>query len=121
MARKDVKMANEDTYSEDEEKPEDQEMSEEEKKDLEMDTNEEDIDIYEDEGSEKLEEEDIIDPDEEGFMKGAAGDGEDAKCRECGDILVEDHIEKEIDGEIMRFCSEGCLEKYEKRHDEEEE
>ena len=78
-----------------------------------------DQDIYEDEGSTKLEEDGVIDPAEEGFMKGAAHDGEDAKCRECGEILVDDHLEKEINGKVMRFCCDSCLEKYEEKHQEE--
>src|SRR3989338_2711989 len=106
-------------YSEDDPKPEDQEMSEDEKEELEMDMDEKDEDIYEDEGSTKLEEDGVIDPAEEGFMKGAEHDGEDAKCRECGEILVDDHLEKEINGKVMRFCCDSCLEKYEEKHQEE--
>lgn len=105
-------------YSENTPEDKDKEMSPDEQEELEMNTNEEDIDIYDDEGSEKLEEEGIIDPVEEGFMKGAAHDGEDAKCRECGTVLVDDFIEKEIGGEIMRFCCDKCLEKYEEEHEE---
>jgi len=109
-----------DNYSEDTPKPEKEDMSPQDEKDLDMEMNEEDTDIYEDDGSEKLQEDDEISPQEEGYMKGAAKEGEDAKCRECGEVLVgHDFIEKEINDDVMRFCSDECVEKYEETHTEE--
>ena len=73
--------------------------------------------IYSEKGREKLVEDDEIEPWEEGFMEGADVDGQQAKCRRCGKELTgTDIIEKEIDGELFWFCSEECLEKYEKGH-----
>ncbi len=72
-------------------------------------------DVYSEEGRESLVEDDEISPEEEGFMEGANGGGQGAKCRRCGAILGDDFIEKEIDGEIYRFCSDECAEKYSKK------
>ncbi len=85
-------------------------MAEEEDK-----TDEEEI--YSEKGREKLVEGDEIEPWEEGFMEGADVDGQQAKCRKCGRVLTgTDLIEKEVNGELCWFCSEECLEKYEKDH-----
>lgn len=108
-------------YSENAPKPEDQEQSEPDQGEIEMDTNQGDTDIYEDKGSEKLEEDGVITNEDEGFMKGAAKDGEDANCRQCGKVLVNDLVEKEINSEVMRFCCDECLNKYEEEHKGEEE
>ena len=79
---------------------------------------EEEFDIYSDEGRGELVEGDAIEPWEEGFMKGAEGLGQDAKCRHCGKIFMgpDTVVERDIDGETMRFCSEECVEKYKERH-----
>jgi len=71
-----------------------------------------DKDIYSEEGREQEVENDEISPGEEGFMAGAEGDGQGAKCRKCGKVLMDEFIEKEIDGEICRFCCDECAEKY---------
>ncbi len=71
-----------------------------------------DKDIYSEEGREELVDSDEISPAEEGFMEGAEGDGQGAKCRKCGKILMDDFIEKKIDGEICRFCCDECADKY---------
>ena len=72
-------------------------------------------DIYSEEGREDLVEDDEIEPWEEGFMQGAEGGGQGAKCRKCGKPLIDkDFIEKEIDGENYRFCCEECAKKFEK-------
>lgn len=78
---------------------------------------EEEHDIYSDEGREDLVEDDAIEPWEEGFMRGAEGLGQDAKCRRCGKIFLgpESVMETKVDGELMRFCSEECIEKYKER------
>ena len=46
--------------------------------------------IESEEGRESLLEDDEISPEEEGFMEGASGDGQGAKCRKCGKVLVGD-------------------------------
>lgn len=76
-------------------------------------------DIYSEEGREDLVEADEISPLEEGFMEGAEGDGQGAKCRRCGKILMDDFIEKKIDDEICRFCSDECADKYSEEKKEE--
>ena len=74
--------------------------------------------IYSDEGREDMLENDEIDAFEEGFMKGAEMDGQNAKCRKCGRMLVkkDEMVEKEIDDKVTWFCSEECAEKYEEEH-----
>ena len=43
-------------------------------------------------------------------------------CANCGKIVInENAVEKEIDGEDLFFCSEKCVEKYEKKHGVKEE
>jgi len=71
-----------------------------------------DKDIYSEEGREELVESDEISPAEEGFMEGADGDGQGAKCRKCGKVLTDDFIERKVDNEIFRFCSDECADKY---------
>jgi len=71
-----------------------------------------DEDIYSEEGRENQVDDDEISPAEEGFMAGAEGDGQGAKCRKCGKILTDDFIEKKVDDEICRFCSDECADKY---------
>lgn len=79
---------------------------------------EKDPDVYTEEGLEDLEDADEIAPWEEGFMEGAKGGGQGAKCRRCGKILIEDFIERQVGGSIYRFCSEKCAEQYRKQKDE---
>ena len=63
------------------------------------------------------EEEDEIAPWEEGFIRGATDDGQAAKCSNCGKAVVRKQtIEKEYDEEMKWFCSEKCIEEYEKHH-----
>jgi len=76
---------------------------------------EEKDDVYSEEGREDLVDDDEISPGEEGFMEGANGYGQGAKCRKCGKVLDDDFIETEIDDEIYRFCSDECAEKYMKK------
>ena len=77
----------------------------------------EERDIYSEEGREDLVEDDAIEPWEEGFMRGAAGLGQEAKCRNCGDILTRNDsvVESEIEGELMKFCSEDCAKEYQEK------
>lgn len=79
-----------------------------------MDNNNDDKDIYSEEGREELLEGGGIRPEEAGFMEGASGLGQGAKCRRCGKILkeYEDVFEQEVEGEIYRFCSKKCADKY---------
>lgn len=71
-------------------------------------------DIYEREEREKELEDDEIKEWEEEFMEGESGGGKDAKCRKCGNLLLdrEDIVEKRVDGELYWFCSEKCAEDY---------
>ena len=65
---------------------------------------------------EQLLEADEIDPVEEGFLEGYEEEGTNAVCAECGKPFADESlIEKEFDDEIVSFCSEKCLKKYEKR------
>ncbi|MFC1698069.1 hypothetical protein ACFL1H_07025 [Nanoarchaeota archaeon] len=93
--------------------PTEREKTEEEKKD-EMAEGVRDDNIYEEEGRDEQVDSDQITDVEEGFMAGADQDGEGAKCRVCGKILIEaeDVIEREINGENLRFCSAEHAEKY---------
>jgi len=88
-------------------------MSEEEKKNLAYETGEKEADVYSDEGIENLQEdEDEISPAEAGFMEGAKGVGHLAKCATCGKILGEDIVEKEVQGDVHRFCDDTCATKF---------
>ena len=71
-----------------------------------------DEDIYSEKGREDLVDSDEISPAEEGFMEGAEGDGQGAKCRKCGKVLMDDFIEKKVGDDLCRFCSDECAEKY---------
>ncbi len=71
-----------------------------------------DEDIYSKEGREDLVDSDEISPAEEGFMEGAHDDGQGAKCRKCGKVLMDDFIERKIGDEIFRFCSDECVDRY---------
>lgn len=87
-----------------------------------METSETDEDIYDEEGREELLDDDEIEAWEEGFMMGAEGGGQDAKCRTCGKVLKgpEDIVEKKIKGHILRFCSDICADAFEEHLDEHE-
>ena len=71
-----------------------------------------DKDVYSEEGREELVDSDEITPEEEGFMEGAHDDGQGAKCRKCGKPLMDDFVERKVEGEIFRFCSDECSEEY---------
>ncbi|MCX8147172.1 MAG: hypothetical protein N3D84_01755 [Candidatus Woesearchaeota archaeon] len=81
-----------------------------------MERGELDEDVYSYEGREKELEDDEIEPWEQGFMLGAKGPGQGAKCRKCGKILInmDEVFEKKIEGELCFFCSEKHIEEYEK-------
>jgi len=75
-------------------------------------------DIYEEEGMEEAVESDAINDVEEGFMQGYE-DENLAKCVTCKRVLINEEytIEREIDGNLMRFCSERCAENYKEDED----
>lgn len=81
----------------------------------------EDQDIYSEEGREDEVEDDEIEPWEEGFMEGAEEGGQGAKCRNCGKILGVSFVEEEINSKIHRFCSENCAKVFVKKKLMEEE
>jgi hypothetical protein len=76
-----------------------------------------DEDIYSGEGREELVDDDEISPTEEGFMEGAHDGGQGAKCRRCGKILDDDFIERKFGDEILRFCSDECVQKYSEKQE----
>ena len=66
-------------------------------------------DIYDEEGREELQESDEINEVEEGFVEGFEEGEHEAKCAECGSVLVDDKIiQEEIDGHSYNFCSNDC-------------
>ncbi|MBI2133180.1 hypothetical protein HYU11_00700 [Candidatus Woesearchaeota archaeon] len=68
-------------------------------------------DIYDEEERNKLEEEeDEITPEDEGFMKGYEEGKKMAECAKCGQVLLENFVEREIKGQTYRFCSNKCAE-----------
>ena len=71
-------------------------------------------DIYEEEGQEDLEQNDEITESEEGFMEGYEHGPHEAKCAECGVVLVnQDIVEEEINEDHYHFCSEECAAAFE--------
>ena len=72
-------------------------------------------DIYEEDERDELEEEDEISPEEEGFMKGYTEGSKMSECPKCGRVLVKDFVEKEINNEIYRFCSNACANSFRTR------
>jgi hypothetical protein len=66
--------------------------------------------------AEKLEENDEIEPSEEGFMKGYESDADESTCANCHTVLKgTDFIEEEIKGNVYRFCSRKCADAFEIR------
>ncbi len=85
-----------------------------EEKELDMDLGEEDEDIYEPEGREKLVEDEELDPSEEGFMEGASELGQLGKDALTGKPLMDadEIIEMELEGKLYRFVSRENAEKF---------
>ena len=81
---------------------------------LAIDLGDEDEDIYTEVGRKKLEENDEIEPWEEGVMEGAAGIGQLGKDALTGKPLMDSDevIEMELDGQLYRFVSEKNAEKF---------
>ncbi len=66
--------------------------------------------------AEELEENDEINPGEEGFMQGYEDDIDESKCANCRMVLEgKGFIEEEIDGKKYRFCSRKCADAFEVR------
>lgn len=73
---------------------------------------EENDDVYSEEGREDLIDGDEISAAEEGFMEGAHDGGQGAKCRKCGKVLTDDFVERRKGEDMLRFCSEDCSDRY---------
>ena len=75
-----------------------------------------DEEVYTSEGREHLVEEDEISPWEAAFMEGADDYGQNAKCGNCGKLLIRENtvVEKVINRELFRFCCEECIDAFEK-------
>ncbi len=97
------------------------EMSEDEELHENIREKKKDEDVYDPHSLEELKEDDEISTWEEGFMEGAHAEGEGAKCRTCGKVLVDGAVEEEFHGEVCRFCSDKCAEEYSEHHEDEEE
>lgn len=93
-----------------------EELGSDEKK-LEMDEGILDEEVYDEEGREKLVEDDEIDDWEEGFMKGASGSA-GAKCAGCGKVFIDEMkiVSREINDTEYWFCSPKCADRFEKKH-----
>lgn len=79
--------------------------------DMKIQVGEKEENVYTEEGRESLVEDDEIEPWEEGFSEGADHEGSLGTCAHCDKVLGEDKgsiVEKEYDGEVWFFCSEGC-------------
>lgn len=85
-----------------------------EEHELAMAVGDEDEDIYTEEGRKKLEEDDEIEPWEEGVMDGASGLGQLGKDALTGKPLMDSDevIEMELDGKLYRFVSTKNAEKF---------
>lgn len=85
-----------------------------EEHELAIDLGDEDEDIYTEEGRKKLEENDELEPWEEGVMEGAAGIGQLGKDALTGKPLMDSDevIEMELDGKLYRFVSTKNAEKF---------
>lgn len=85
-----------------------------EEHELAMAVGDEDEDVYTEEGRKKLEEDDEIEPWEEGVMEGAAGIGQLGKDALTGKPIIDadEVIEMELDGKLYRFVSTKNAEKF---------
>lgn len=81
----------------------------------EMGTGDRDPDVYTEEGREKLMEEGEITDVDEGVARGFEQGQKMVRCMQCGkELPSEDFVEIEIEGDMCRFCSDECAEKYKK-------
>src|SRR3989344_9599216 len=95
---------NEQKTREDIEDKETEEQLKEEMKEGELDE-----DVYSDEGTKLLVDDDEITDLEEGFMEGyreaSHGKGHLAKCSQCGRIVTDKFVEIQKEHDVFRFCS----------------
>tara|TARA_Y100000310_G_scaffold137447_1_gene136367 strand:- start:59186 stop:59431 length:246 start_codon:yes stop_codon:yes gene_type:complete len=55
-----------------------------------------------------------VDSSEAAFMHGYNSDGENTKeCEECGVAIQEEDVEREIEGQMHKFCSKICADEFE--------
>ena len=89
-----------------------------EEHELAIDHGDEDEDIYTVEGRKKLEENDELEPWEEGVMEGASGLGQLGKDALTGKPLMDtdEVIEMELDGKLYRFVSTKNAEKFREKN-----
>ena len=94
-----------------------------EKKEDAMKEGEIDTDVYSETGRHILEENDEIEPWEEGFMEGADSAGQLGKDALTGEPLmdIEEVYEEEINGKIYRFVNRENAEKFKKEKEDQEE
>ena len=85
-----------------------------EEEESEISAGKKDDDVYGAQGREDLEESDEITPEEGGFMEGYEEE-DPADCATCGKVLSDAVVEKEVDNEVVRFCSDRCAARYKKR------
>ena len=105
-------------YAEEEQGIEQEKQGEErlEQEQMEMETGAKEEDVYTETGREKLTEDAEIADWEEAFVEGYEERGELSKCAQCHKPLDEEKtIEREIDGELVWFCSDKCVGKYLKK------
>ncbi|MFH1052917.1 MAG: hypothetical protein V1740_00730 [Candidatus Woesearchaeota archaeon] len=70
-------------------------------------------DVYSEEGTDSLVENDEISPEEAGFMEGEMDRGERSVCSHCSKVIGEDRgriVEREINGKVHWFCCDDCAE-----------
>lgn len=69
--------------------------------------------IYTEEGREEMfDDDDELTDVDEGFMKGYEEGAKSAKCPICGQVIEYDFVEREIDDDIYRFCSDEHADLY---------
>jgi len=71
-------------------------------------------DVYTEEGRDELIDNDEIDASEEAFMEGYENT-DLAYCDNCKKLLEREHIEKEFSGDRYSFCSDECVDEYERK------
>ncbi|MFH1331992.1 MAG: hypothetical protein ABIH63_01780 [archaeon] len=87
-----------------------------EQKKKEIESGEAEENIYSEEGREEMfEEDDELTDIDEGFMKGYEEGAKSAKCPVCGQVVEYDFVEREIDDDVYRFCSEEHADLYMKK------
>ncbi len=86
-----------------------------------MEHGDEDEDIYSEEGRDKLEEDDELSPEEEGFMEGASQAGQLGKDALTGEPLmdVDKVVETVIDGKTYRFVNQKNAQKFREKQKKE--